>query len=61
MKIAVTVNGKMRAMITVSSDTSEDRVQEAARTNADVQSEIGSRGVKKVIFIPGRSVHITTK
>ena len=56
--LAVQVNGKRRAEITVPSDASKDDCEAAARADADVRRHVGDATVRKVIVVPGRLVNI---
>jgi len=56
--IPVQVNGKVRARLTVSADTSEDRLREAALADPQVAKHIEGKTVKKVVVAGGRLVSI---
>jgi leucyl-tRNA synthetase len=56
--IPVQVNGKVRARLTVSVDTSEDRLREAALADPQVAKHIEGKTVKKVVVAGGRLVSI---
>ncbi len=58
VNVAVQVNGKVRAVIAIASGTSEDDVKAQALADENVQSHIGDKTVKKVIYIPGKIVSI---
>ena len=58
VNVAVQVNGKVRAVIAIASGTSEDEVKAQALADENVQSHIGDKTVKKVIYIPGKIVSI---
>lgn len=58
MKIAVQVNGKVRAEIEVSADTSEEDVKQTALTQENVAKFIAGAEPKKVIYVTGRLVSI---
>lgn len=54
LTIVVQVNGKVRAQLSVSVDTSKDEIITQAKADAHVQSYIGGKTIKKEIFIPGK-------
>ncbi len=56
--LAVQVNGKRRAEITVPADASNDDCEAAARADADVARHVGDATIRKVIVVPGRLVNI---
>lgn len=56
--IAVQVNGKLRATITISKDASPKAIEEAALAEAGVQRVIEGKVVKKIIVIPNKIVSI---
>lgn len=58
VNVAVQVNGKVRAVIAITSGTSEDEVKAQALADENVKSHIGDKTVKKVIYIPGKIVSI---
>ncbi|MBE3069115.1 MAG: class I tRNA ligase family protein, partial [Planctomycetes bacterium] len=61
VEIAIQVNGKLRAHLTVAAGAPEDAVREAALANDRVKDAIGAATVRKVIVIPGRLVNIVAK
>lgn len=56
--LAVQVNGKRRAEITVAKDMAAGDVEAAARALPEVASFIEGKAVKKTIVVPGRIVNI---
>jgi len=58
VEIAVQVNGKLRARITVPADASEDQVREAALAEERVRQHLAGAEVRKTIVVPGRLVNI---
>ncbi|MDR2714944.1 MAG: leucine--tRNA ligase [Coriobacteriales bacterium] len=56
VELAVQVNGKIKARITVAVDASESAIQEAALSEA--AGAIGDKPVKKVVVVPGKLVSI---
>ena len=59
VELAVQVNGKVKAKITVAADAAEDVVREAALEA--VASATDGKDIKKVIVIPGRLVNVVAK
>jgi leucyl-tRNA synthetase len=58
VELAVQVNGKVRARVTVATDATEDAVREAAL--AAVASLTDDRPVKKLVIVPGKLVSVVT-
>jgi len=58
VKLAVQVNGKLRATIEVSPDLAEADVQERALADSNVQKFTEGKQVAKVVFVPGRLINI---
>ena len=56
--MAVQVNGKRRAEITVPKSMDKDSVEVVAKAHPDVASFIEGKSVKKTIVVPGRIVNI---
>jgi len=52
------VNGKLRGRITVPADAAEGDVVAAALADAQVQSHLGGRPVKRQVVVPGRLVSL---
>jgi leucyl-tRNA synthetase len=61
VEIAVQVNGKVRAKITVAADLSQEAILETALANDRVQAEIEGKQIVKTIVVPGRMVNIAVK
>lgn len=58
MKLAVQVNGKVRAEIEIASDASEDDVKSAAISQENVVKYLEGKEPKKVIYVRGRLVSV---
>ncbi len=56
--LAVQVNGRRRAEITLAKDTANDAVEAAALALPDVAAFLDGKTVKKTIVVPGRIVNI---
>ena len=54
----VSINGKVRANISIALDASEDQVREIVLANASVQKWVEDKPVKKLIFVKGRMINI---
>jgi leucyl-tRNA synthetase len=61
VQYVVQVNGKVRAKIQVPVDADKASIEEAARSDANVQKFIGDAQVRKVIVVPNKLVNIVTK
>jgi len=56
--IVVQVNGKLRAKLEVSADTSEDDIKQQALANSNVQIFMDNKKPTRVVYVPGRLVNI---
>jgi leucyl-tRNA synthetase len=61
VEIAVQVNGKLRARITVPADASEDVMRERALADEKVKAAIEGKQIVKVIVVPGKLVNIVVR
>lgn len=59
VELAVQVNGKVKAKITVASDAAEDAIRETALEA--IADATAGKDIKKVIVIPGRLVNVVAK
>lgn len=59
VELAVQVNGKVKAKITVASDAAEDAIREMALEA--IAGATAGKDIKKVIVIPGRLVNVVAK
>ena len=60
-EIAVQVNGKVRATISININDSEDTIKQKAMKEDNVQNHINGKDIVKVIVIKGRIVNIVVK
>ncbi|WP_446002138.1 leucine--tRNA ligase [Weissella viridescens] len=58
IKIAVQINGKVRANIMIPADADRDKMTELALADETIQSRLDGAEPKKVIAVPGRLVNI---
>ncbi len=58
VKIAVSVNGKLRGTLEIERDSSEEVVKEAALKLENVMKNIEGKDIKKIIVVPNRIVNI---
>ena len=61
VEMAVQVNGKIRARITVPADAEEEAIKAVALADEKVQSAIAGKEVVKVLVVKGRLVNIVVK
>ena len=61
VEVAVQVNGKLRARITVPADATEDHVRETALADEKVKAAIEGKQIVKVIVVPGKLVNIVVR
>jgi leucyl-tRNA synthetase len=57
VQIAVQVNGKLRATITIQQDTAEQEVVSAARSEENVARHLEGKEERRVVHVPGRLVN----
>ncbi len=58
IKFIVQVNGKLRGQIHVAKDADKATIENAAKTNEQVQKFIDDKPIKKIIIVPGKLVNI---
>ncbi|MEV9639982.1 leucine--tRNA ligase [Mammaliicoccus sciuri] len=58
VEVAVQINGKIRAKINVSKDSTKEELEQVALANEDVKQWMDGKELKKIIAIPGRLVNI---
>ena len=58
VELIVQVNGKLRAKVTVPTDSDEETIKNAVLNNDKIQSHLGDKTVKKMIIVPERLVNI---
>ncbi|MDY6393075.1 MAG: leucine--tRNA ligase [Bacilli bacterium] len=58
MKIAVSVNGKTRNVLSLPSDASEEEVKSAALSDEKVKPFVEGKEIKKVIYVKGRILNL---
>jgi leucyl-tRNA synthetase len=58
IELPVQINGKVRSRIVVAADASSQQIEQAARSDAKVQSQLEDKTIKKVIVVPGKLVNI---
>ncbi|GKV64759.1 MULTISPECIES: leucine--tRNA ligase [unclassified Sporosarcina] len=58
VEVAVQINGKIRAKITIAKDSTKEELEQAALENEDVKQWMDGKELKKIIAIPGRLVNI---
>ncbi len=56
--VAVQVNGKLRATLTLAKNLPEDEAREAALAHPSVQSALAGKSLKKAIVVPNRIVNL---
>ena len=61
IEIPVQVNGKLRAVIRVAVDISQEALRDAAMADEKVQHFLEGKQVFKVIIVPGKLVNLLVK
>jgi leucyl-tRNA synthetase len=59
--IPVQVNGKLRGLVVVSADASEDQIKQAALADEKVKAAIAAKQIVKVIVVPKKLVNIVVR
>jgi leucyl-tRNA synthetase len=54
----VSINGKVRANISIALDATEDQVKEIVLANETIQKWVENKPLKKLIFVKGRMINI---
>ncbi|HJX45269.1 MAG TPA: class I tRNA ligase family protein, partial [Geodermatophilus sp.] len=57
VQVAVQVNGKVRAQVTVPADADAAALEEAARADEKVVAQLAGKTVRRVVAVPGRLVN----
>lgn len=58
VELIVQVNGKLRAKVTVPTNSDEETIKNVVLNNNKIQSHLGDKTVKKMIIVPERLVNI---
>ena len=61
VEIAVQVNGKVRARVTVAADISAPEAIALAKAEPNVEKELAGKTVVKEIYVPGKLVNLAAK
>jgi leucyl-tRNA synthetase len=61
VELAVQVNGKLRARVTVPADATQQIAQERAMADEKVRAAVDGKQVMKVIVVPGKLVNIVVR
>jgi leucyl-tRNA synthetase len=61
INIAIQVNGKLRGILTVPAESSEDRIKEQAFADKKIGAWLQGKQIAKVIYIQGRLLNIVVK
>ena len=57
VKIPIQINGKVRSVIEIDAESSEEEVKNMALANDKIKNTIGKRKIKKIIYIPSRIIN----
>ncbi len=61
VEIAVQVNGKLKARVTIAADATKDEAIEAAKTQDNAKAAMEGKTIVKEIYVPGKIVNIVVK
>ena len=61
IEIAVQVNGKVRARLSVAADITKEQALAAAKENDRVAEEIAGKNIVKEIYVPGKLINLVAK
>lgn len=57
INIAVQINGKTKAIISIANNAKQDDVEKEAKENQNVKKILGSKKIKKTIYVSGRVIN----
>ncbi len=58
IELPVQINGKVRSRIVVAAEATSEQIEQAARADEKVQSQLEGKSIKKVIVVPKKLVNI---
>jgi leucyl-tRNA synthetase len=61
IEIPVQINGKLRGLIVVPADASEEVIEERALSEEKIKASIAGKQVVKIIFVPGKLINIVVR
>src|SRR5208282_2178191 len=61
LEISVQINGKLRSLVVVPADASEEFVVEKALADEKVKSSIAGKQIVKTIYVPGKLLNIVVR
>ena len=61
IEIPVQINGKLRAVVQVAADSSEDTIRDTAMAEAKIKTAIADRTIVRVIVVPSKLVNIVVR
>ena len=61
VEIAVQVNGKLKARVTIAADATKDEAIEAVKTQDNAKAAMEGKTIVKEIYVPGKIVNIVVK
>ena len=61
VEIAVQVNGKVRARLTVPADIAKEQALDAAKVNDRIAAEVAGKKIVKEIYVPGKLVNLVVR
>ena len=61
IEVPVQINGKLRAVILVAGDSTEEALRDAALADEKIQAAVAGKTIVKIIIVPGKLVNIVVK
>jgi len=61
IQIPVQVNGKLRAVVTVPSGSTEDAIRDVALADEKIRSSIAGKNILKQIIVPGKLINLVVR
>ena len=61
VEMAVQINGKVRSKVVLAKTATEDDVRELVLQDPKVQAQLEGKGLRKLIYVPGRIVNLIIK
>jgi leucyl-tRNA synthetase len=61
IEVPVQINGKLRAVILVARDSTEEALRDAALADEKIQAAVAGKTIVKIIIVPGKLVNIVVQ
>ena len=58
MSIVVQINSKVRTVLNVASDATQEEIEQLAFASAAVSKHLGAQTIKRIVYVPGKLINI---